>query len=87
MTALSLTLPDPMVKASTAAAKRLGLSRTQFIRQAITHELQQIQARQEIEAMAHCLVAMNKDRAYLKAVAEMDHDFDVELPDEGKSRW
>ncbi|WP_395476954.1 ribbon-helix-helix protein, CopG family [Rickettsia endosymbiont of Pantilius tunicatus] len=35
MTNLSITIPDDIAKASNEVAKKLGLSRTAFIRQAI----------------------------------------------------
>ncbi|BBJ31128.1 hypothetical protein RAS_02370 [Rickettsia asiatica] len=47
MTSLSITLPDNIAKASNEIAKKLGLSRTAFIRQAIIHELDILQSQFE----------------------------------------
>ena len=50
MTTLSINLPTTLAKASQEAAMNLGISRTQFIRQAITHEIAHYQAKLEEEA-------------------------------------
>jgi metal-responsive CopG/Arc/MetJ family transcriptional regulator len=47
MISLSIILPDTIAKASNEAAKKLGISRTEFIRQAIIHELNNFQLQAE----------------------------------------
>ena len=43
MMAISLKLPDELVKESTRLADRLGITRAEFIRQAVRHELLRLQ--------------------------------------------
>ena len=66
MTTLSIILSDPLAKASQEAALKLGISRTQFIRQAITHELENYQAQLEQEAIIKSFSAMKHNKKYLK---------------------
>jgi len=87
MTTLSLILPDPVAKASKVAAKRLGISRTQFIRQAIAHELQNFDAQLEQEAIVKSITAMKKNKAYLKESTEISEGFSSELPKEADEWW
>ncbi len=72
MTKLSIILPDSLARASRQVSRKLGISRTQFIRQAIAHELANYQSRLEEEAIVRCVSAMKKSNAYLKEVEELD---------------
>ncbi|MEY3430026.1 MAG: hypothetical protein RI930_895 [Pseudomonadota bacterium] len=47
MTNLSIILPDTIAEASTKVAKELGVSRTEFIRRAIIHELDNYKTKSE----------------------------------------
>lgn len=87
MTTLSITMPDKLADASCAAAKYLGISRTEFIRQAITHELNHIQAQKEREAIIQSIKAMKKNKAYLQDSEELDNSFNSTLPIEDKEWW
>ena len=49
---LSIILPDTLAKASRQAAKKLGVSRTQFIRLAITYELENFQSQLGIRSIS-----------------------------------
>jgi metal-responsive CopG/Arc/MetJ family transcriptional regulator len=75
-------LPDPLAKASQEAAKTLGISRTQFIRQAIAHELESFQAELEREAMVRSVLAMKNSKKYLKESDEIDEGLNSDLPKE-----
>lgn len=86
MATLSIILPDPVAKASKEAAKKLGVSRTQFIRQAIVHELENYRAQQEQREMAKSLLAMKNDKTYLNLADEMMDELSTELPKE-KNQW
>src|SRR5579872_4953220 len=72
MTALSLHLPDKLAQASTEAAYSLGISRTEFIRQAIEHELKNLRIQQELEAIVKSFASMKKHPDYLKEMEEID---------------
>ncbi len=87
MANLSIILPDPLAKASQEAAKKLGVSRTQFIRLAIIHELENFQSQQELEAMAHSMMAMKHSQHYLTEAEKIMNEFDSDLPKEGTEWW
>ena len=64
-TALSIHLPFNLAQASQKLAKQLHMSRTQFIRMAIEHEIKNWQVKQEQMAMAKSFALMNKNEDYL----------------------
>ncbi len=86
MTALSLHLPDKLAKESQDAAHRLGISRAEFIRQAIEHELESQKAQLELDAITESFAAMKKHPDYLKESQEIDEDLNVKLPKD-KNQW
>ena len=86
MANLSLSLPDLLAKASQEAARRLGISRTQFIRDAIAHELENLQAEMEIEAMVSSIKAMKNSKEYLEESESITEHLNAELPEE-KDWW
>lgn len=87
MATLSIILPDTLAKASQEAAKKLGVSRTQFIRRAIAHELESFQSQLEQEAMAKSMNAMKKSKSYLQESEEIIEGFHSILPKEEKEWW
>ena len=86
MAALSLKLPEELALESKVLAKKLGISRTEFIRRALRHEVQAIKARLEREAMAEALRAMREDPAYLEESEEIEAGLNERLPAE-EDRW
>ncbi|WP_052290649.1 hypothetical protein [Rickettsia akari] len=70
MTSLSMTLPNNIAKASNIA-KKLELSRTAFIRQAIIHELNNLQSQFEQDDIIKSFNAMKKSKKYLEEMTEM----------------
>lgn len=87
MTSLSITLPDTLAKASQEAAGKLGISRTQFIRQAIAHELEKFQSQLEQEAIVKSISAMKKNKKYLAESEKITGGLNSDLPDEGEEWW
>lgn len=87
MTALSLQLPDNLAKASQKAAQKLGVSRSEFIRQAIVHELEHLKTRLELEAIASSFEAMKKNKHYQQETEEMDKNWNDALPDDTEEWW
>lgn len=87
MATLSIILPDGLAKASQAAAGRLGISRTQFIRQAIAHELAKLEAQLEQEAMVEAFSAMKENKQYLEESEELTEQLNSELPNEEEDWW
>jgi metal-responsive CopG/Arc/MetJ family transcriptional regulator len=86
MKTLSINLPDNLVKASQEAANKMGISRTEFIRQAVRHELSHFQEMLEKKAMANSMLAMKESESYCKETVEIDESFPIDLP-EDKNEW
>lgn len=87
MSALSIQLPDELAKASQNAARKLGVSRSQFIRQAIIHELQSFREKFEREAIAKSMAALHKSDSYLKVSEELENLLNNPLPEEQDQWW
>ncbi|CAN5352643.1 hypothetical protein BH10PSE19_BH10PSE19_06950 [soil metagenome] len=87
MTSLSIVMPDILAKASQEAAKHLGISRTEFIRQAVMHELANIQSQLERKAIIKSIQAMKKSKPYLQEVEEITEYFNSVLPNEDEEGW
>jgi metal-responsive CopG/Arc/MetJ family transcriptional regulator len=87
MTALSLILPDAIAKASREAARKLGITRTQFIRLAVLHELEAFEAKQEQTAMAKAMIAMKTSHSYSQDTSKLLSDFPTDLPAEKDEWW
>ncbi len=86
MTTLSISLPEPLAQASQEAALKLGVSRTQFIRIAITHEIKNLESSLEQRAMAKSMIAMKNSKDYLIEAEEIIEMLNTTLPKD-KDRW
>ncbi|WP_341793764.1 MULTISPECIES: ribbon-helix-helix domain-containing protein [unclassified Rickettsia] len=87
MTNLSITLPDNIAIASSEAAKKLGVSRTEFIRQAVIHELSNFQFQTEQAGIIKSFAAMKKSKKYLAETTEITEALNSELPQEREKWW
>lgn len=87
MTTLSITIPDNIAKSSNEVAKKLGLSRTAFIRQAIIHELENLQSKFEQDDIIKSFNAMKKSKTYLEEVEEITCGLNSELPEQEEQWW
>lgn len=87
MTTLSIILPENLAKASQELAQELGLSRTEFIRQAIAHEIKWVKAKFEEKAMVNSMLAMKNDPGYIELLETIEDEFGSELPDEEDEWW
>jgi metal-responsive CopG/Arc/MetJ family transcriptional regulator len=87
MVALSIVLPEEMAKASQKVAKQLHLSRAQFIRRAISHELQHFQKKLEQEAMANSVQAMKDSVDYLQDIEEIESQLNTSLLENEQTWW
>ena len=85
MMAISLKLPDELVKESTRLADRLGITRAEFIRQAVRHEHLRLQCQPEQLAMASSLRSMAQDPAYRKESEALDSELAAALPEEAEA--
>ena len=86
-TALSINLPENMADASKQASLKLGISRTQFIRRAISHELKRLEREDALDAMVEAFTAMNKDPDYLAEAQDIDESSSAPLPDDEDEWW
>ena len=87
MTTLSINLPSSLALASQEVAVELGMSRTEFIRQAIIHELESYRICREQEAMAKSMLAMKKSKNYLSEADEIMFGLNSELQNEEEEWW
>lgn len=87
MTALSIHLPEKLALASTKTAKKLGISRSEFIRLAIKHEVERIEKQNALEMMVGGFNAMKKSESYKKESDEIESGFDEDLPEEENDWW
>lgn len=87
MRALSLHLPEKLATESQAVAEELGISRTQFIRQAVIHELQTYQVQIERERLAKTFSKMHSDVRYRKQLSDLDQEFTTSLPEDKDNWW
>jgi predicted transcriptional regulator len=87
MTNLSIALPNNIAKASNEAAKKLGISTTAFIRQAVINELNNFQSELEQNDIIKSLNAMKKSKEYLKESEELIKNLNSNLPEEREEWW
>lgn len=87
MGSLAITLPDKIIKASSEVSKKLGITRTAFIRQAVVHELENFQTKLEQEGIIKSFNAMKKSKMYLKEANKLIDEFDLPLPQEHEEWW
>ncbi len=87
MIALSIKLPDTLAEASRATARKLGMTRSEFIRRALTHEIEQVEAKLERRALAESLANMGRNWHASLAAEQLDQAMDESLPHEKENWW
>ena len=87
MAAISLHLPDDLALESKRVAEKIGVSRTELIRQALRHELDSIEACFEREEMAAALVGMRADTSYQQISEALDEGFAEKVAEEADDAW
>jgi hypothetical protein len=87
MTNLSIILPDTIAEASTKVAKELGVSRTEFIRRAIIHELDNYKTKSEELGIIKSFNAMKQSTKYSKESKKLIDSLFTELPQEEDKWW
>ena len=87
MTAISLNLPDELVRTSTQVAEKIGISRTELIRVALERELATISKRLERADMAKAFEAMREDSDYERESTILDQGLMDSLPNEPENWW
>lgn len=87
MTAISIHLPDQMAQASLQFAKQLHMSRAEFIRTAIEHEIKRLLALKEQIAMAKAFVALGKNKDYLRESDEIMDGLNDPVDTDEEDEW
>lgn len=87
MTNLSIILPHTIAEASTKVAKELGVSRTEFIRRAIIHELDNYKTKSEELGIIKSFNAMKQSTKYSKASQKLMDSLFTDLPQEEDKWW
>ena len=87
MTNLSINFPDNIVKVTSEVAKKLGVSRTEFIRQAVVHELNNFQVQLEQNNIIKSFAAMKKSKKYQEDTKLLMDGLNSALPEEGEEWW
>jgi len=87
MTSLSIDIPQHVLEASTKTAKELKISRVEFIRRAITNELEKCAIKREEEAIIASFNAMKRSPKYLKEAKEIESSLFDDLPEEEDNWW
>jgi hypothetical protein len=80
-------LPETLADASEKAAHQLGISRTAFIRQAIIHELTNLQIQLETKAIVDSFSAMKTDKDYIEESTLIESALNTKLPRETTQWW
>ncbi len=87
MTALSIKLPDELAETSRRIAEQIGISRSEFIRRALMHEIESTKARLERQGMAESLRLMGQSRTGLAESETLDEAFGEPLYDDEDGWW
>jgi len=86
MTALSIIVPDELAENSSLIAKKMHISRSQFIRLAIENEIKAYQLMREQQDMVVGFRALKQQASYLEEMNDLEQ-LDVHLKDEGEFWW
>jgi metal-responsive CopG/Arc/MetJ family transcriptional regulator len=87
MTTLSINLPDTIAKASQEAANKMGISRTEFIRRAVAHELKHFQKTLEEKEIVVSMIAMKESKIYLEEIDYITKGFSRDLSEDRNGWW
>ena len=86
MTAVLVNLPESIKNESMKVAKYLGLSRTEFIKRAIVHELDNFKKQTEEQKLVKAFNAMKNSKTYLAETIEIMDEFSFNETEE-KEWW
>ena len=87
MKSILIQLPDKMAKASQQVAKKMGISRTEFVRQAISHELRHYKAQNAINQMAEAFKVMEQSAEYLVEANQLESELEENLLLDEEEKW
>lgn len=87
MKSVSLRLSDQLISQSADIARKLGISRMAFVRQAIEHEIERVQKNQELDAMKESFMAMKATPNYWANHKEWQDTVEESLPSADEVWW
>ena len=87
MVALSIKLPEHLAESSRQIAQKLGITRSELIRRALVHEIQEVEAHLERKAMAEAFRIMAQRVHAARDSEALDHALDEPLPEETDGWW
>lgn len=87
MKCFTISLPDEIVQASNDTAKALGISRTEFIRQAVIHELSNIRTDIAQKEIIKVFNSMKMSGDYISESEEIIDNLNSDLPEEEEEWW
>lgn len=87
MKSLLLSFPELLISESDKAAVQLGVSRSEFIRQSVIHELKKLSKRTRENNIISSFDAMKKSDVYLKESTILDDGLVEEINIGEDDRW
>jgi metal-responsive CopG/Arc/MetJ family transcriptional regulator len=87
MKSLLLSFPEFLISESDKAAVQLGVSRSEFIRQSVIHELKKLAKRTRENNIISSFDAMKKSNNYLKESTILDDGFVEEINIDEDDEW
>jgi len=84
---LSISLSQDLINGSDEVAKELGVTRTEFIRQAVIHELKNFKIKNVEDKMIRSFEAMKKSKEYLIESEELNLGFGCDLENNDIGEW
>jgi len=84
---LSISLSKDLINDSDEVAKELGVTRTEFIRQAVIHELKNFKIMNVENNMIKSFEAMKKSKEYLIESEELNIGFGCDLKNNDIGEW
>jgi len=86
MTALSIVIPDELAQDSSVIAKKMHISRSQFIRLAIKNEINAYRLMRAQQAMVDGFKTLKQKESYCDEISDIEQ-LDVHLQDDGELWW
>ena len=87
MKSLLLSFPEILINKSDDAASKLGVSRSEFIRQAVIHELEKLAKRTTENNIISSFEAMKKSKNYSKESKILDDNLSESIDIDEEDEW
>ena len=87
MKSLLLSFPEILISKSDDAANKLGVSRSEFIRQAVIHELEKLTKRTKENNIISSFEAIKKSKSYSKEGKILDDNLSECINIDEEDEW